>query len=145
MLGNLARWLLLMGFDAAYAGAKGETDAELLRWASREGRVFRTMDRSIPPVRGLRQIVISEKALDQQLKRVFRELRLKPNLSRLFSRCTFCNAPLDPMSREEALPLVPPLVRKIQTEFYRCPACRRVYWRGTHTTRTIEKLKRWGF
>ena len=140
MLGKLARWLILLGYDARYAQAKGETDLELLEQAHREGRIFLTRDAKIPEVAGLRKILVRPTRFEQQLAHVLRTLGLKPDRAKLFSRCTYCNLPLEALAREEALPLVPPLVRELQTPFFRCPKCARMYWTGTHTERAIKKL-----
>lgn len=144
MLGKLARWLVLLGFDAKFAGHTARADLELLEEAHREGRVFVTRDAGIPSVSGLRMVVLREQQFEPQLVRLFRELGLKADEARLFSRCTYCNQDLVSVPREEALPLVPPLVRSLDTPFWRCPTCRRLYWNGTHTERTVKKLRRLG-
>ena len=144
MLGKLARWLVLLGYDARYAHVKGETDLELLEQAHREGRVFLTRDTKIPAVAGLRMVVVRGQRFEDQLLQVQKELGLKPDRRKLFSRCTYCNEPLTPLSRDEALPLVPPLVRELKTPFFRCPSCKRMYWSGTHTERTIKRLEKLG-
>ncbi|HXS99301.1 MAG TPA: Mut7-C RNAse domain-containing protein [Elusimicrobiota bacterium] len=138
MLGKLARWLVLLGYDAAFAGVDGRSDLELLRQAQREGRTFVTKDRRIPEVAGLPVIVLTGKDFEEQL----RELALKPDPARLFSRCTDCNVPLASLSREEALPLVPPKVKALDTPFWRCPKCGKLFWNGTHTDRIIATLRR---
>ena len=144
MLGKVARWLILLGYDTRFAGEDKRPDIELLEAAHREGRVFLTRDTKIPAVSGLRMIVIREQRFEEQLARVLRELDLKPDRKRLFTRCTYCNAALEDLPREQALALVPPLVRELDTPFFRCPLCARVYWNGTHTDRTVKKLERMG-
>lgn len=141
MLGKLARWLILLGYDAAWA-ADGRSDLELLEQAHREGRVFLTRDTKIPDVAGLVKVVIREQRFEGQLRHVARELGLRPDPAKAFTRCTYCNEPLAGLPREEALPLVPPLVRALDTPFFRCPRCKRVYWNGTHTERVLKKLQR---
>lgn len=138
MLGKLAHWLILLGFDAAYA-AEGKSDLELLEQAHREGRVFLTRDTKIPDVAGLRKVVIREQRFEAQLEHVARELGLRFQRERAFTRCTYCNRPLSSLPRAEALPLVPPLVRELDTPFWRCLSCARVYWLGTHTERMLKK------
>ena len=44
MLGKVARWLVLMGYDASFAGGKSPSDLELLERARREDRVLLTRD-----------------------------------------------------------------------------------------------------
>lgn len=144
MLGKLSRWLVLLGYDARFAGTDGRSDLELLEQAHREGRVFLTRDRKIPVVRNLRMVVIREPHLEAQLLRVLKEMQLQPERKLLFTRCACCNAPLASLPRDEALSLVPPLVRTLETPFFRCPVCRRVYWNGTHTERTLKKFEKMG-
>lgn len=143
MLGKLARWLIIMGYDARY-GENGLSDLELIEQAHREGRVFLTRDTKIPAVAGLRMIVIRPQGFEEQLKLVAKEAGLKLDVKRLFSRCTYCNAALEGVPRDQALAEVPPLVRELDTPFFRCPKCRRMYWNGTHTERAIKKLQRLG-
>jgi uncharacterized protein with PIN domain len=144
MLGKLARWLAILGYDAKFAGVDGRSDLELLTEAQREGRIFVTRDRRIPEVAGLRKVVVREGDFEAQLGELARELSLKPDPARLFSRCAYCNEPLETLTREEALPLVPPKVRTLETPFWRCRLCGRLYWNGTHTDRVVETLRRLG-
>jgi uncharacterized protein with PIN domain len=144
MLGKLARWLVLMGRDADHAGPR-VTDLELVGRALRERRVFLTRDRGVPEVPGLRLVRIADPRLELQLKQVFAELGLDPDPARWFTRCAECNAPLETLTREQALPSVPPKARELDTVFRRCPACARVYWDGTHVERARKRLEGWGF
>lgn len=140
MLGKLARWLVLLGYDAEFAGGTGRPDLELLEEAQREGRIFVTRDRGVPAVAGVRKVVIVHAHLEAQLLQLASELALKPDPALLFSRCADCNEPLETLPREEALPLVPPKVRTLETPFWRCRLCGRLYWNGTHTERILEKI-----
>jgi uncharacterized protein with PIN domain len=144
MLGKVARWLVILGYDALYAGADGRSDAELMEQAAKEGRVFLTRDAKIPDVRGVRKLVIHSQRFEGQLRQIFKELSLRPDRARLFTRCTYCNRELIKLAREEALPQVPPMVRELETEFFQCAECRRVYWMGSHTDKTVAKLERFG-
>jgi len=144
MLGKLARWLVLLGYDAKFAGGAGRADLELLEEARREDRVFITRDRRIPDVAGVRKVIITHARLEDQLRQLASELDLKPDPALLFSRCPDCNAPLETLPREEALPLVPPKVKTLETPFWRCRLCGRLYWNGTHTARIIEKIRSLG-
>ena len=56
------------------------------------------------------------------------------------------NAVLEKVERnkEEVKELVPHYVFKTQSQFRQCPACKRIYWRGTHwraMTRRLEKFR----
>jgi uncharacterized protein with PIN domain len=144
MLGKLARWLVLLGYDAKFAGCTGRSDLDLLAEAQSEGRIFVTRDRRIPEVAGVSKVVILHEDLEDQLRQLAGELSLKPDPALRFSRCAKCNEPLETLTREEALPLVPPNVRTLDTPFWRCRKCSRLYWNGTHTDLVIKTIKRLG-
>ncbi len=139
MLGTLAKWLRILGFDAEYAGSEAK-DSEIVRRSRAEGRIILTRDRDLALHRkGVNALLIESEDLGAQL------LQLKEELSIDFgnpgSRCVECNVPLEPISREEARPLVPPYVYQTQTEFRKCPKCGRIYWRATHWEKMQERLK----
>ena len=144
MLGKLCRWLVILGYDAKFAGGDGRSDLELLREAQLEGRIFVTRDRRIPDVAGLPKVVILEDDFEGQLRQLAGELSLKPDPARRFSRCAACNEPLEALARAEALPLVPPLVRTLETPFWRCRSCGRLYWNGSHTDAIVATIRRLG-
>ncbi len=144
MLGKLARWLVLMGCDADYAGSR-ESDLELMSRARREGRVFVTRDRGVPEVSGLRLVRVADPRLEVQLQQVFSALGPAPEPARWFTRCAECNRELEVLTRAQALPSVPPKARELDTTFRRCPGCARVYWDGTHVERARGRLAGWGF
>ena len=144
MLGKVGRWLAMLGCDSAWAREGEGDDPALLERARREGRVFITRDTKIPPVKGVTVIVLREQGFEAQLKRVVTEAGLRLDPARFFRRCMDCNRELEAVPREAALAEAPPKVRELDTEFTRCPACRRLYWRGTHTSRTEATLRRLG-
>lgn len=140
MLGRLARWLRVLGYDAAYE-AEIE-DAELVRRALREGRIILTRDRSLPQEWRMESclVVEGERPLHQvrQVVEIF-DLRWE---DRLFSRCTVCNARLESASRHEVAGRVPPYVWEHHEAFARCPSCGRIYWKGSHVHRMRRRLRR---
>ena len=140
MLGRLARWLRLLGFDTAYA--ERLTDGELVRRAIEEERWILTRDRSLPQewrVSGVH--VLGAEELLEQLRDVVRTFRLSGRV-RPFSRCGECNALLVPAPRAEVAAELPPRVLAAQHEFRRCPGCGRIYWRGSHAARMKAMIDR---
>nr|HID13727.1 hypothetical protein [Anaerolineae bacterium] len=138
MLGRLAKWLRLLGYDTAYDNAA--TDPELARRARAEGRVLLTRDRELSARRGLRTLLIQSEVLEEQV----REVRdaLGPPPAPALSRCAVCNAVLEPVSPAEIADRVPPYVLKTQAEFRRCPGCGRVYWPGSHLQMMRNQMER---
>ncbi|MCB9914898.1 MAG: hypothetical protein H6828_07075 [Planctomycetes bacterium] len=57
-----------------------------------------------------------------------------------FTRCLRCNAPLAPLPRADAAGRVPPRVHAAHTEFFTCPRCAAVFWRGSHVRTTCRSL-----
>ncbi len=144
-VGKLAKWLRMMGYDSLFFD--GEDDSQMVRKALAEGRVILTRDTGIMRRRvvnngRLKALLIESEVPERQMRQVMTGLDLKDNL-RPFTRCLECNHPLEERSREEVKDRVPPYVFKTQTQYMECPACRRIYWRGTHweaMTRKMEKL-----
>jgi len=141
MLGRLARWLRVLGFDTSYDAVLA--DPELVRLADEEGRIVLTRDRHL--LRELRPVRVHEVRHDpplEQLRELVAALEL-PAPAELFTRCMLCNAVLPPpLEEEEANRLLPPGVRGIPGPVRRCPACGRVYWHGSHVRRMREALDR---
>ncbi len=135
MLGKLARWLRLLGYDVVYMQAE---DHVLARRARAEGRVLLTRDRELARRRGLEALLITSQELAAQLAQVRRELPApSPDTP---PRCMTCNAPLSEVSREEAAAHVPPYVARVHSSFRRCPVCEKIYWPGTHWRKIKARL-----
>jgi len=128
MLGTLAKWLRLLGYDAFFDPALD--DNELVRLARAEDRLLLTRDRELARRPGLRVLLVESEALDEQVRQVLADLDLTPE--QLFSRCPVCNEALASLDREAARDRVPAYVAQTHDTFKTCPACERVYWRGTH-------------
>jgi len=130
MLGKLAKWLKILGFDAIFF-SKIE-DEELMAIAQREERILLTRDTGIlERAKNVETLFIDSQNWREQVKQVLDRFDLwedvKPN-----SRCIECNTPLIKISKARARNLVTPFVYKIANTFALCPECDRVFWRGTH-------------
>ena len=139
MVGKLARWLRILGFDAAYSN-KFEDD-ELLRIAERENRIILTRDRGLASRRmSTRCLLIGSDNYKEQIRQVIAEFNIEH--FDMFSRCIECNAELRQVDKEDVFERVPPFVYLTQERFAMCPSCRRVYWRGTHAAEILKQLSR---
>ena len=139
MLGKLARWLRILGYDAAYE--RRISDDALIMRARAEGRVLLTRDTRLVRRRGLPpHLLIASEDPAAQLKQTLGELHLKVDSGRLLSRCLLCNEDTVEIPRSDAHAEVPPYVYRTQRKFARCPACRRIYWRATHVTGILDRL-----
>ena len=140
MLGRLARWLRLIGYDAAYENAA--EDQELARRARFEGRVLLTRDFELASRRGLRTLLIGSKDLEEQVRQVLAVLPIA--YSDRTPRCSQCNHPLNPVERAEVADRVPPYVLREHADFHLCSECGRVYWPGSHFECIWASIKRFG-
>jgi hypothetical protein len=130
MLGKLAKWLRIMGFDAAYGNRAA--DRELLQTARRERRVLLTRDRRLfQSAKNVRGLLIESEDWRRQLAQVLDAFGLRDK-ARPMTRCLACNLRLKRLSRKNARNLVAPFVFERASAFSICPRCGRVYWPGTH-------------
>jgi len=83
-------------------------------------------------------LLIEAENVEAQLAQVVRACGLTSQ--RLFTRCLVCNALLEEIAKSAVADLVPPYVYRTQAQFRHCPACGRIYWRGTHWARMVERL-----
>ncbi len=140
MLGRLARWLRILGYDTRYL--RDMPDEEVIRLARAEGRVILTRDRELCRRRGVQALWVVSTDLDEQIRQVVATLDL--DIRHSFRRCVVCNTPIENIPRVRARPLVPAYVYRTQVVFGQCSTCGRVYWRGTHWAHMAERLQDWG-
>jgi uncharacterized protein with PIN domain len=140
MLGRLAKWLRLLGYDTVYDS--DADDDELARRARAEGRLLLTRDRELADRRGLRTLFVGSETLEEQVSQVQADLGAPPDPA--LSRCSVCNEPLEEATPEEVAGQVPPYVLRVHGEFRRCPHCGRVYWPGSHVDAMARQVDGFG-
>lgn len=146
-VGKLARWLRIMGYDTLIF--KGNDDADMLTAALAENRIILTRDTELMKrrliTRGrVKAILIKSDNMEEQLKQVLETLNPAPS-PKPFALCLECNEPLVEKPKEEVKDGVPAYVFQTQNEYMECPACCRIYWKGTHwqaMTGKLNKLKK---
>ena len=139
MLGSLARWLRMMGYDTVYA--RNWHDSRILREAEATGRIIVTRDRGLyrrARRKGLEAVLVVED-VPRSLAILSLAYGVRLEVNPAHSRCPLCNAPLRRASKEEVKGRVPPEVYRGHDEFWVCTRCGQVYWRGGHW-RGIQKV-----
>ena len=143
-VGKLAKWLRMMGYDAVFFN--GSDDSHLVAKALAEDRIILTRDTQIMK-RGvitsgrLKAILINDDEPESQIRQVIDTLNLDCHF-RPFTLCLECNQPLEERRKDQVENRVPPYVFKTQDQYMECPACRRIYWRGTHWQAMTKKLSK---
>lgn len=139
MVGRLAKWLRILGFDCLYC-REGEK-AELLRLTLREERIILTRDKSFVKGHPERSFLIKSESLETQLVEIMKRFRLQAKSSP-FSRCSVCNDLLLPRTKSDVKGKVPFFVYQNHDRFAYCRICDKYYWEGTHHKAMQDKIAR---
>lgn len=137
-LGKLATILRLLGFDTRYRN--DFDDPEIIDIAQKEHRIILTCDRGILKNSAVTHghCLHSRVALKQAEEVVnFFDIA---QWAEPFTRCTVCNAEIEPVDKQDILNQLPPKVAANYDEFSRCTGCGRIYWQGSHYDKIRKKL-----
>lgn len=141
-LGKLAKYMRLLGFDSLY-----ETtfpDEEIIRRSAEEKRIILTRDKIL-----LRNNKVTHGYWvrsddpELQVREVVERLDLRGKIA-TFTRCLECNSLIEPVGRESIEDRLPLKTKQYYNEFFICPGCSRIYWKGSHYERMktfAESLK----
>jgi uncharacterized protein len=139
MLGRLARWLRIVGYDTIYL--KHTSDSVIVAQAVRENRVILTRDRHFEKIKAAKnRLIISSTRIADQFREVVTEFNLDITQF-LFTRCSACNTPLVPVDKSEIIEQIPSYIARTQNQFSQCPTCNRIYWAGTHMELIQKKIQ----
>ena len=141
MLGALAKWLRIYGFDTFYANSEMD-DKQLINISKNEKRVLITRDKNLLQVarkEKLKVIEIDTTDIDEQINKVLNQRKV--DRSKILSRCILCNTAIEEIKKDEVENKVPKRVFLSNERFWFCPKCKKFYWKGTHYENMIEKIK----
>ncbi len=139
MLGSLARWLRIAGYDSIYF--RGLEDDLLLEETRGSSRIMLTRDKDLyqrSQKLALKSIYLESEEVKAQLSHLKRELGLK--LYATNSRCPKCNGLLKETPKTDVQDLVPAVSFNAFDEFWVCGDCSRAYWKGSHWVKIRETL-----
>ncbi len=141
MLGKLAKYLRLMGYDTRFPAP--ESPADMINLAHRESRTILTRNTHMIADHSPEKVLfIKSQQFAEQLKQVINAYDLQLLTGKLFTRCLRCNQVLESVSKQDVEGRLPIKVKKHFQAFKYCPHCDKVYWRGGHTRRMRKKLDR---
>ena len=137
MLGKLATYLRMCGYDTVYAGERGiEADDRLRDLAREESRTLLTRDVELA-TRTEHALLVESLAVDDQLEEL-REAGVRPALEEHPSRCGRCNGRLERVPSDAETPAYAPDPDDV--DCWRCRACGQYFWKGSHWDRVSETL-----
>ena len=141
----------MLGFDCLYNNDNGCVvgnhyhDDGIAGILAEDPRILLTRDRRLL-MRKVVQHGYCLRSLEppEQLVEVVHRFDLVVKIAPLH-RCLRCNHPLQAVSKEAVLDRLQPLTKRYFDEFHLCPACDKIYWKGSHVERMeklIESVKR---
>lgn len=135
---KLGKLMLLLGFDTACSS--GFSDHAIADIASREKRIVLTRDTGLLKYKkiefGRR---IRSNLPYEQLEETLDFFDLSREI-RFFTRCSLCNRSLEPKAKSEVLDLLEPKTRRYFFRFFQCPACKKVFWKGSHYDKILQRF-----
>ncbi len=142
-LKKLVKRLRLLGFDTAFGEVRDEVLAEI---SDTEKRVLLSRDRQLLMRKKVtRGLYVRNTDPERQIIEMLDRLDLWESC-RPFTRCIECNGQietveLDSPDFEEIRDDVPPGVIEWCREYFRCSRCGRIYWKGSHYDRLINRVE----
>lgn len=134
-LGKLAKWLRILGFDTIY-------DPDIKNTAE-SGRILLTRTKRIQDEYTTDKLIFIESDKPfKQLQEVVKALGIVSEDIKTFTRCIRCNTEIRTINKNSIRSLVPDYVWENQDSFKACIECKRIYWQGSHTKRSMEIIKK---
>jgi len=147
MLGKLSRWLRMLGYDVEYFN--NMDDDQLTKVASEEKRILLTRDYQLyrkASVHGVEAFLVEGQTEAERLVRLVERFNVRLEIDVANSRCPKCNTKITPVSKEEVKDRVPSSTFRFYNDFWICPNCKQVYWRGSHWEKinnTLIQARQW--
>lgn len=141
MLGNLARWLRILGYDTLYS--PNMEDWAILRIAEKEKRIIVTRDVGLyrrAVKKGLQAVLVDDTEIMSMIKALSTGCGIKTRFDENDTRCPACNGFLRKTdSLVEVSGKVDPHILSSYNIYWICSSCGKIYWRGKHW-KNIEKI-----
>ena len=152
MLGKLARFLPIFGYDALFANDLVEQfdmdpipDEKLLDYAQQSNRVIITKDYPFYKRINEKAIYLEGEGVYNYLNQIKETLGLKLDFSIKKARCTVCNSTLKVVKEKtEVKDFVLQETYNKVNEFYLClnSKCKKIYWKGSHIDDIENRLEK---
>ena len=144
MLGKLARWLRMIGYETTYLN--NYEDRDLLSIAKRDSLILLTSDQELYRTaagRGIESFLVEGRTEAERLAALADRYKLNLHIDTTISRCPVCGSPLKEISKKEVEDSVPPATFKVYQTFWVCnnPACGKIYWQGSHWNKIEQTLE----
>ena len=134
MLGQTAKWLRLLGIDTKYASDCD--DDRLIEIAENENRIIITRDKEL--AKNDNAMLVKKGPPEETISKILREfdIEIKP-----MNRCSKCNTVVKKVDKIEIKGKVLENIYERNDDFWICPGCDQIYWKGTHWDNIMEKIE----
>ena len=134
-LGKLAKWLRILGFDTIYGS--------YIINPTESGRILLTRTKRIKDKYTTDKLIFIESDKPfKQLHEVIKALGIVKEDIKTFTRCIRCNTKIRTIDKNSIRSDVPDYVWENHNSFKACRECKRIYWQGSHTKRSMELIKK---
>ena len=141
MLAGLCRWLKFLGFSARIVNNPKQLPSSLI---PDKKTIFLTRTpKHYIDNEDIICFVLTSDQIPEQLEELNKAFQIFNKIDFL-SRCSLCDVPIEPVKKWTIKDKIPEKVWKSYDQFWRCPACERIYWEGGHVKRMKEKLRLMG-
>ena len=138
-LGKLAKFMRMIGIDTLYRN--DYEDEEIVKISLKEKRTILTKDLGILKRKQVTHgYYVRNIDPSLQIQEIVGRFQLESEIKEL-SRCIECNEKIVSVHKEDILDKLPLKVRKWQSEFFQCPGCKNIYWKGSHYDNMIKMIR----
>lgn len=129
-LGKLSKYLRLSGFDTLFS--EDLADNKIVDISLKEQRIILTRDRNLLKNKNVTHgYWIRSGNPKTQLKEVIKKYDMY-HFMKPFTRCLECNETVISVLKSDVSATLLSRTSEFFTEFWRCPGCSRIYWKGSH-------------
>lgn len=135
-LGRLSKYLRMLGFDTSYLN--NYTPQQIIEISNLENRVI--LSKNIQLTRH-KEVTHAYWVRSAEPKEQLKDLIYGLNILKLaqpLTRCLNCNSKLEIIKKEDIINRLEERTAKYYTEFFRCPLCDQIYWKGSHYESMLE-------
>ncbi len=150
MLGKLARFLRIFGYDTIYADDLNEhfktesiPDDLLKQYAEENDLIIITKDLPFHKRITKKSIYLKGEGVYNYLKQLKVEFGLQYNFDAVTARCSVCNSGLEKVKKKEQIKdKIEPESYKHHNKFYQCLSCEKIFWKGSHLKDILKKIEK---
>ena len=139
MLGKLAKKLRMLGLDTTYHEPTAKEG--IIISALKENRIVLTRRTNHPTAaEHIDLIFIKDNDPENQIRQVIKHLKITKEMTNPFSVCICCNTKLKPLEKRRVEGQVADHIFNSIDSFSTCPACKKIYWSGTHHQNMAQSI-----